>query len=152
MSTVYLPQGSALYWNSTLKLSEHNRQPISLSKNRIEKQQRMGNGQMRKMYIADKESITVSWNKLPSFSTYTIDGGYGALDMRSFYDGTATKASGALSGRTSFDVTIKYGGTTKVMEMVFASFSIEMVNRNVKQASTDTAQEFWNVSITLEEV
>ena len=65
MSTVYLPVGSALYFNSTLKLSEHNRQPISLSKNRIEKQQRMGNGTMRKYYVADKESISVSWGMLP---------------------------------------------------------------------------------------
>lgn len=150
--TIYLPQGSALYLNSTIKLSEHNRQPISLSKNRIEKQQRMNNGTLRKFYVADKESINVSWVKLPSFYNYTIDGGYGALDLKAFYDGTATKASGALSGRSSFDVSIKYGNETKVMEMMFTSFSLEMVNRNVKQASGDPAQEFWNVSLTLEEV
>jgi len=152
MSTIYLPVGSALYLNTTLKLSEHNRQPISLSKNRIEKTQRMANGTMRKFYVADKESISVSWNKLPSFYNYTIDEGYGALDLKAFYDGGATKASGALSGRSSFDVTIKYGGTTKTMEMIFSSFSLEMVNRNVKQANGDTPQEFWNVSLTLEEV
>lgn len=152
MSTIYLPVGSALYFNTTLKISEHNRQPISLSKNRIEKTQRMANGTMRKFYVADKESINVSWTKLPSFNTYTVDGGYGALDLKSFYDGSAAKASGALSGRSTFDVTIRYGGTTKTMEMIFSSFSLEMVNRNVKQANGDTAQEFWNVSLTLEEV
>lgn len=152
MSTIYLPAGSALYLNSTLKLSEHNRQPISLSKTRIEKTQRMANGTMRKFYVADKESINVSWTKLPSFSTYTIDGGYGALDLRSFYDGSAAKASGALSGRATFDVRLSYGGTTRTMEMIFTSFSLEMVGRNVKQKTTDTAQEFWNLSITLEEV
>lgn len=152
MSTIYLPQGSILMFNSTIKLSEHNRAPVSLSPNRIEKKQRMGNGAIRKFYIADKESISVSWNKLPSFSTYTIDGGYGAIDLKQFYDGTESKASGAKSGRTTFDVTIKYGGTTKTMEMIFTSLSLEVVNRNVKQASNDTAQEFWNVSMTLEEV
>lgn len=150
--TIYLPQGSALYFNSTFKLSEHNRQPISLSKNRIEKQLRMNNGTLRKFYVADKEAISVSWIKLPSFYDYTIDGGYGALNLKAFYDGTAAKASGALSGRSSFDVSIKYGNETKIMEMVFTSFSLEMVNRNVKQASADPAQEFWNVSLTLEEV
>ena len=152
MSTVYLPVGSALYFNSTLKLSEHNRQPIALSKNCIEKQQRMGNGTMRKYYIADKESINVSWSMLPSFYTYTVDNGYGALDLKNFYDGTSAKASGALSGRSSFDVTIAYGGTTRTMEMIFSSFSLELVKRNVKEASGDTPQEFWNLSITLEEV
>ena len=99
-----------------------------------------------------KESINVSWNKLPSFSTYTVDGGYGALDIKSFYDGTASKASGALSGRSSFDVTISYGGTTKTMEMMFSSFSLEINGRNVKQATGDTPQEFWNVSLSLDEV
>jgi len=152
MSTIYLPVGSILYFNTTLKISEHNRQPVSLSKNRIEKQLRMSNGTLRKFYVADKESINVSWNKLPSFSTYTVDGGYGALDIKSFYDGTASKASGALSGRSSFDVTISYGGTTKTMEMMFSSFSLEINGRNVKQATGDTPQEFWNVSLTLEEV
>ena len=152
MSTIYLPVGSILYFNTTLKISEHNRQPVSISKNRIEKQLRMSNGTLRKFYVADKESINVSWNKLPSFSTYTVDGGYGALDIKSFYDGTASKASGALSGRSSFDVTISYGGTTKTMEMMFSSFSLEINGRNVKQATGDTPQEFWNVSLTLEEV
>ncbi len=149
---VYLPVGSILYLNSTLKLSEHNRQPVSISKTRIEKQQRMSNGTMRKFFVADKESISVSWNMLPSFSTMTVDGGYGALDLRSFYDGAAAKASGALSGRSSFDVTISYGGTSKTMEMVFTSFSLEVVKRNVKGVITDTPQEFWNLSINLEEV
>lgn len=150
--TVYLPAGSLVYLNSTIKLSEHNRQPVALSKNRIEKQTRMGNGQMRKYFIADKESLTISWTKLPSFHGFTIDDGYGAVDLRDFYNGTASKASGALSGRSTFDVSISYGGETKTMEMMFTSFSMELVNRNVKQNSTDTAQEFWNISISLEEV
>lgn len=150
--SIYLPEGSLIYLNSTLKLSEHNRQPVQLSKNRIEKQQRMNNGTLRKFFVADKENISVSWNMLPSSYTYTVDGGYGALDLKSFYDGTATKASGALSGRKSFDVTIKYGGTTKTMEMMFTGFSLDIVKRNVKQATGDTAQEFWNVSLTMEEV
>lgn len=150
--SIYLPEGSLIYLNSTLKLSEHNRQPVQLSKNRIEKQQRMNNGTLRKFFVADKENISVSWNMLPSSYTYTVDGGYGALDLKSFYDGTAAKASGALSGRKSFDVTIKYGGTTKTMEMMFTGFSLDIVKRNVKQATGDTAQEFWNVSLTMEEV
>jgi len=152
MATIYLPVGSILYFNSTLKISEHNRGPVSLSKTRIEKTQRMSNGTLRKVYVADKESLNVSWSMLPSFSTYTVDGGYGAVDLINFYNGSATKASGALSGKSSFDVAIKYGGTTKTMQMIFTSFSAEIEKRNVKQVSTDTPQEFWNVSITLEEV
>ena len=222
MSTIYLPVGSLIYLNSTIKLSEHNRQPISIQTNRIEKQQRMSNGTLRKFFIADKKSISISWNMLPSFSTFTADNGYGAMDIKSFYEGSASKASGALSGKNLFDVTIRYGGPsnitnissngttvtytsannfsagniislygnnpsaynlsnvsvasatssqftvtnaasgafvsggeafkTETFSMIFTSCSFEVVKRNVKEVSTDTAQEFWNVSLSMEEV
>ena len=221
MPAIYLPVGSLIYLNSTIKLSEHNRQPISIQTNRIEKQQRMSNGTLRKFFIADKKSISVSWNMLPSFSTFTADGGYGAMDIKSFYEGSASKASGALSGKNLFDVTIRYGGPsnitnissngttvtytsannfstgniislydnnpsaynlsnvsvasatssqftvtnaasgafvsggeafkTETFSMIFTSCSFEVVKRNVKEVSTDTAQEFWNVSLSMEE-
>ena len=147
-----LPVGSIIYLNSTLKLSEHNRQPVQIATNRIEKTQRMSNGTLRKFYIADKETISLSWTMLPSFSTFTVDAGYGAMDLKNFYNGSASKASGALSGKTSFDVSISYGGTTTTKEMIFGSCSFEIVKRNVKEKREDAAQEFWNVSITLEEV
>jgi hypothetical protein len=152
MSTIYLPVGSVLYFNSTIKVSEHNRQPVSIGKTRIEQTKRMSNGLMRKFFIADKETISVSWSMLPSFSTMTVDAGSGAVDLKSFYDGSAAKAAGALSGRSSFDVTISYGNTTKTMEMMFTSCSFEIVKRNVKEQTTDLPQEFWNVSLSMEEV
>jgi hypothetical protein len=222
MATIYLPVGSLIYLNSTIKLSEHNRQPASIQHNRIEKTQRMANGTLRKFFVADKKSINVSWNILPSFSTFTVDGGYGAMDIKSFYDGFAAKASGALSGTSNFDVTLRYSspsnitnvsgdGTTitytaannfstgdkvtiygvnpsaynlsnatiasasssqftitnaatgsfvsggqafktETFNMIFTSCSFELVKRNVKEVSGDTAQEFWNVSLSMDEV
>ncbi len=152
MAAIYLPVGSLIYLNTTIKLSEHNRQPVSIQHNRIEKTQRMSNGTLRKFFVADKKTINVSGNLLPSFDTFTVDGGYGAMDLRSFYDGTAAKASGALSGRSNFDVTLSYGGTTQTFNMIFTSCSFELVKRNVKQVSGDTAQEFWNVSLSMDEV
>ena len=44
------------------------------------------------------------------------------------------------------------GTASRTIEMVFTSFSLEMVNRNVKEKSGNDPQEFWNLSITLEEV
>ena len=222
MAAIYLPVGSLIYLNSTIKLSEHNRQPVSIQHNRIEKTQRMSNGTLRTFFVADKKSINVSWNILPSFSTFTADGGYGAMDIKSFYDGVAAKASGALSGRSNFDVTLRYSGPsnitnvsgngttitytaannfstgdkvtiygvnpsaynlsnatlasasssqftitntatgsfvsggqafeTETFNMIFTSCSFELVKRNVKQVSGDTAQEFWNVSLSMDEV
>ena len=152
MTQMTLPVGSILYLNSNIKLSEHNRQPVSISTTRIEQSKRMSNGTFRKFFIADKEAISVSWNMLPSFSTFTVDGGYGAVDLKAFYEGTAAKSAGALSGRSTFDVSINYGSVTKQLEMVFTSCSFEIVRRNVKENTGDTPQEFWNVSISMEQV
>jgi hypothetical protein len=149
-----LPIGSLIYFNSTLKLSEHNRQPISITPNRIEKTTRMTNGTLRKFYVDDKMTINMSWSMLPSYSTFTIDGGYGALDLKSFYEGTATKASGALSGQNTFDVTVRYGSgsTTETYTMIFTSCSFEIAKRNAKITTSSTPQELWNVSLSMEEV
>jgi hypothetical protein len=49
-----------------LVLSDHNRQSLDMSNERIEQRQRMANGTMRSFFIADKLSITMSWTMLPS--------------------------------------------------------------------------------------
>ena len=84
-STVYLPVGSLLYIDTSatdtptwVKLSEHNRQPMSIEQNRIQKVTRMSQGTLRKFFIADKREFSTSWNMLPSFSNMTVDAGYGA--------------------------------------------------------------------------
>jgi hypothetical protein len=52
--------------NKFIILSDHNRDPISISTERIEQRQRMANGTMRSYHVADKLSISISWNMLPS--------------------------------------------------------------------------------------
>jgi len=54
--------------STILILSDHNRSPIDVSKIRIEARDRMINGRMRSYHIADKMSISVSWEMLPSRS------------------------------------------------------------------------------------
>ena len=48
--------------------SDHNRGEISISKQRIENRQRMVNGTMRSYHVADKVTISTSWQMLPSRS------------------------------------------------------------------------------------
>jgi hypothetical protein len=151
MATLTLPVGSLLKFNS-LALSEHNRNPMSMSSIRIEKTQRMSNGSMRKFHIADKKRINVSWTSLPSYSTFTVDGGMGAIDLQNFYNGSAAKAANALSGRNTFEVTLKTGTDTQTFEMIFSSFSCDIIKRNIHNVAGDTPQEFWSVSLSLEEV
>jgi len=148
-----LPVGSVLYFDTGTdpvtptwtKLTEHNRQPASIQINRIEKTQRTSNGTMRKFFIADKKSISISWNMIPTYSTMTVDGGYGANDIQTFYNST--------KGQGSFKIKISYSPTREeTMEVIFSSCSFDVIKRNVKAKSSDPAQEFWDVSISLEQV
>ena len=161
MSTVVLPVGSLIYLDTSTtstptwqKVSEHNREPASINVNRIERSQRMSNGFLRKYWIADKKSLSVSWKMLPSRSGLTVDGGWGAVDIQEYY-------ALASKGRSSFKVKIVYGkevvgGNTVDRDdeflAVFTSCNFSVVKRNVKGKTADPAQEFWDVSLTLEEV
>ena len=108
-----LPVGSVLYFdtgsNATTptwtKLSEHNRAAINLDLNRIEKTQRMSNGSLRKIWIADKKEISTSWTALPTYSSLTVDGGYGAADIKAFY---------LTTGKGTFKIKISYKKNGKV--------------------------------------
>ena len=72
---VYVPQGleiggdeSGLMPREFLILSDDNRSPIDFKINRIENRKRMINGRMRSYHVADKLSISLSWDMLPSRS------------------------------------------------------------------------------------
>jgi hypothetical protein len=150
---ITLPVGSVLYidisTNDTpvwTKLSEHNRDTVSIDNNRIEKQQRMANGTLRKIFTADKKTISTSWRMLPSYTTMTVDGGYGAVDLKTFY---LNKGTGSFKVKISYNAS---AGRDEILTVVFTQCSHTLVKRNVKEKASDTPQEFWDMSIGLEEV
>ena len=158
-STVYLPVGSLLYVDTSttdtptwVKLSEHNRQPVSIGQNRIQKVTRMSNGTLRKFFIADKREFSTSWNMLPSFSNMTVDAGYGAVDLKSYCE--ESKGQGVLKLKVVYgkNQTSPFADREDIFTVSFTSCSFEIVKRNVKDAISNPAQEFWNVSIAMEEV
>jgi hypothetical protein len=55
-------------------LSDNNRSPIDFKTVRIEKRERMINGRMRSYHTADKLTLTVSWEMLPSRALDTYAG------------------------------------------------------------------------------
>jgi len=158
-STVYLPVGSLLYVDTSatdtptwVKLSEHNRQPMSINQNRIQKVIRMSNGTLRKFFIADKREFSTSWSMLPSFSNMTVDAGYGAIDLKSYFEGTKGQGVFKLKIVYGKNQTTPFADREEVVLVSFTSCSFEVVKRNVKDSSSDPAQEFWNVSIAMEQV
>lgn len=128
------------------KVSDHNRSEFTASPMRIEKQQRMSNGLLRKFYVTDKMSFNVSWSMLPSYRAETVDGFWGAEDLRQFYASD--------EGKSSFRILLNFakGGTKQDTEVlgaepytvVFKDFSAVLVKRGVNS--------FWNITMSLEEV
>jgi hypothetical protein len=158
-SIVYLPVGSLLYVDTSttdtptwVKLSEHNRQPLSIGQNRIQKVTRMSNGTLRKFFIADKREFSTSWNMLPSFSNMTVDAGYGAVDLKSYFE--SAKGQGVFKIKIVYgkNQTTPFADREEMFTVSFTSCSFEVIKRNVKNLSADPAQEFWNVSIAMEQV
>lgn len=135
------PPGTTKTFN---KVTEHNRSDLGVSIERIEQVTRTSNGTLRKNYITDKRKFSASWTMLPSYRTLTVDGAWGAEDLRSFYLSD--------EGKTSFRIRINLAkaGTDQTSSgyeeytVVFGGCNFSVVKRGL--------QPHWNVSIELEEV
>lgn len=176
-----------------LILSDDNRGPIDFKPTRIESRQRMVNGRMRSYHIADKLTISTSWDMLPSRSfalnprfdstgdptatidhdnnlqtppisvgtvgssasrdlQYTTDGGAGGVDLLKWYEDhkgsfwvflAYDKHSVFGEDNAAYANLSKYN---QVIEMFITEFSYSVVKRG------GTNHDFWNITVTLEEV
>lgn len=154
---MFLPRGSILYieakdllatpagttktWN---KVTEHNRSALELSTERIEKVVRTSNGTLRKTHIADKRKFQLSWDMLPSYRTLTVDGGWGAEDLRSFYYSD--------EGKQSFNIRVNLAKTGSDQSLTgFEAYSVVISSCNFTVVKRGL-QPHWNVSLSLDEV
>lgn len=134
------------------KWSDHNRNPLDISIERIERVNRMADGTMRRYSVAKKRTFTLSWEMFPSkiTSSYlgktglaTVDGGYAGEDIENLYntqDGLfkIKLRKGVDEAKTSTDVTLE------VVNVMFTDFSKTIEKRGIV--------DFWSLSVTLEEV
>lgn len=165
--------------NSFLILSDDNRKSLDFSSIRIEKRERMINGKMRSYHIADKATLSASWEMLPSRSfslppafdavsgrsenvgygkpssedtSYTTDGGAGGVEILDWYN----QHKGSFWVFLAYDNYKNFGDSqsaygklgiyNQVIEMFITDFSYSVVKRGGNN------HDFWNVSISLEEV
>jgi hypothetical protein len=159
-------------FNQFMILSDHNRSEMQFNPQRIEQRQRTINGRMRSYHIADKLSMSVSWNMLPSRSYYTVsdfndsgispnknqtgeftaDGGAGGVQLLDWYE----SHQGPFWMFLSYDKYNNFGSDAaafghlqqynQIMQVYIADFSYSVVKRG------GTNFDFWNISVTLEEV
>jgi hypothetical protein len=174
-NNVYVPQGYEVNQitagDDFIVLSDHSRKDISFKPERIEKRERMINGRMRSYHVADKLTISTSWDMLPSrafsldpqfnnstgatttssLTQYTVDGGAGGNELLdwyqnhtgSFYVFLAYDKKGNFAESGQYEHLAEYN---EVIEMFISSFDYTVVKRG------GTNYDFWNVSVTLEEV
>lgn len=67
------------------QLTDHNRSSISIKPELIEKSTRMADGSTRKYVVSKKDSISTSWNMVPSKTESTVDGHYSSAWIEAFY-------------------------------------------------------------------
>lgn len=119
-------------------ITDHNRSPLSVSNERIEKSNRMANGTLRKYVVADKRTFEVSWEMIPKSTAKTVDGYWGGDAMETFF--YATKGAFTLE-------TTDADGTVETFTVMFqGDFGKEIVKRGT------TGVDLWNVSVSMVEV
>lgn len=175
----YVPLGSEINGEQVeepgnfIILSDHNREPIEVSFERIETRERMVNGRMRSHHIADKRIINVSWTLLPSRAfpgvpnfdsatgevaealkgkEYTVDGGAGGVELLDWYK----QHSGSFWVYLSYDNYLNFGTNnaaynnlnkySEIVEVFFSDFSYVINKRGASN------HDMWDVNVTLEEV
>ena len=172
-SFIYVPQGynvdDAVSGNNFLILSDHGRKDMSFKVDRIEKRERTVNGRMRSYHIADKLTLSTSWDNLPSraFSNnplfgedgkptvsatqWTVDGGAGGNEILDWYNNHPGSfwVFIAYDKHSNFKDSEEYGHLAEynqVLEMFMSGFDYSVTKRG-----TNT-YDMWNVSCSLEEV
>jgi hypothetical protein len=182
---LYVPTGQEIGADPTLTaggvdqflmLSDHNRAEMSFNSERIEKRERTINGRMRSYHIADKLTMSVSWNNLPSrayseladfgstgFSPnknttgeFTSDGGAGGVEILDWYE----NHQGPFWMFLAYDkyknfpvngeiTNASFGHLAQynqIIQVYFSDFNYSVVKRGA------TNHDLWNISVTLEEV
>lgn len=77
--------GTLTFTSVWYKLTDHNRRPINITPQLIERESRMANGSLRKYVVASKDVLSTSWEFLPAKSAELVDGNYGAAWISAFY-------------------------------------------------------------------
>lgn len=123
------------------RLTDHNRDPISISTELIETQSRMANGRLRKYLVAAKNNISASWEYVPSKTSETADLNYSAAWLESFYKSnvgipiwlkvvSSEIEPDAAVGSVPSDANFKTAQTgSKVYNVFMTDFSKTIVNR-----------------------
>ena len=129
---------------SWMKVSDHNRSPLTVDVERIENKQRMVDGTLRRHVVAKKRTWSTSWDKLPSRASALLVNRQVGEWMETFHNDTDGSflmrlRDGGDQNKATTDASIEE------VRVMIIDFSKEVTKRG---PTTD----LWSLSITLEEV
>lgn len=131
------------WWDgfSWVKISDHNRSPLSVDIERIENKKRMADGTLRRYVVSKKRSFSCSWDNLPSKKVQLLANGEAGEWMEEFHN--THDGAFMIRLREGSDINSEIG--IEEVEVMISDFSKEVLKRG---PNTD----LWSLSITLEEV
>jgi hypothetical protein len=144
-------------WAGT-KVTDHGRQPLSESVERFGTDKRMADGTLRRMHTASKRTWAVTWDNIPSTNTVvtgykTVDAGMSGEQIEDFYFANPGKFRLVLRRGSAKDI-----ATPNPLESALhyedANFYVVnvMITEFSKEVRKRGAVDFWNMSVTLEEI
>lgn len=153
-----LESGIQVSLNGTIwySITDHNREPISISSELIEAQSRMANGKMRKYVVAQKNKISSSWKYVPSNTSECVDGNYGAAWLESFYKSNAgipiylkiiasELAPDPVAGNVPSGIFSTAQTGSKIYSVFMTDFSKNIINRTKLSDYVDMSIEFTEI-------
>lgn len=123
-----------MQWD-THPITEHNRKALSIDFEPIKRDARMANGRLRRYSVANKRKFSTSWDLIPKGESFAVDGKWSGGKMEEFY--LATPGAFELKV-TNIDAVVE------TYQVMFTDFSKTIEKRG--------AYDFWNVSVSMEEV
>lgn len=126
------------------QISDHGRDPLQISVERIENAQRMADGTLRRYVVAKKHTFSCSWSGIPSATGAQLANGQPGSWIENFHD--TINGSFLVRLRAGSDRDTTFTGTQgTIYTMMITDFSKEVGKRSF-------TYDFWNLDITLEEV
>lgn len=148
---------AVMTWNGN-KVTDHGRQPLNQSTERIGTDKRMADGTLRRQHVGVKRSWTVTWDNLPSTNSVpngfkTADGGMAGEDIEEFYFNTPGKFRLILRRGSAIDLPVP---VVTEAQLPFENDNFYIVNVMFTDLSKEVRKrgrvDLWGMSVALQEV
>jgi hypothetical protein len=146
-----------MLWAGT-EVTDHGRGPLQQNTERIGTDKRMADGTLRRQHIGVKRTWQVSWENIPSTNTVssgykTIDGGMAGEDIENFYYSNPGKFRMVLKRGSAIN---KSTPNPAESALPYSDQDFYIVNVMLTEFTKEVRKrgkvDFWNLSVTLEEV